>query len=185
MSGSGKIDIGSLHSLASREVENDEIQELAPDFYRQTSEFLGNLRKQEFDGVEDRIKESMIKTAEDLTRLLLDARIKKIASDAARDTKNLLDEEKYILDALEEREDRTEMILSATIHGRFQFLESVSQNHKSKLMAIRFLQDTDEILGADLKKYGPFKTEDIATVPYENAQALIAKDVATKMRLED
>ena len=67
------------------------------------------------------------------------------------------------------------MILSATINGKSKFLESLAQNHKTKKIVIRFLKDVDEIVGADLEKYGPFKTEDIATVPYENAQALVAK----------
>jgi DNA replication factor GINS len=43
----------------------------------------------------------------------------------------------------------------------------------------------EQIVGTDLKKYGPFKTEDIATLPYENAHALIAKNMAMKVRLED
>ena len=38
---------------------------------------------------------------------------------------------------------------------------------------------------ADLEKYGPFNAEDIATIPYENAQALIVKNIATKVRWED
>ena len=41
------------------------------------------------------------------------------------------------------------------------------------------------MVGADLAKYGPFKAEDVATIPYENAQALISKNVATKIRWED
>ena len=41
------------------------------------------------------------------------------------------------------------------------------------------------IPGNVLEKYGPFKIEDIATVPYENAQALIAKNAATKVYWED
>ncbi len=77
------------------------------------------------------------------------------------------------------------MILSATINGKSKFLESLSQNHKTKRITVRFLQEVGEIVGADLEKYGPFKIEDIATIPYENAQALIAKKAATKVRLED
>ena len=30
--------------------------------------------------------------------------------------------------------------------------------------------DFQGLRGADLEKYGPFKVEDIATIPYENAQ---------------
>ena len=77
------------------------------------------------------------------------------------------------------------MILSATINGKSKFLESLAENHKIKKIVVRFLENLDEIVGADLEKYGPFKVEDIATIPYENAQALIAKNIATKVRWED
>ena len=43
----------------------------------------------------------------------------------------------------------------------------------------------DQIVGVDLEKYGPFKAEDIATIPYENAQALMTKKIVTKVRWED
>ena len=95
------------------------------------------------------------------------------------------DEEKFILDSQEEQRERIEMILSATINGKSKFLESLAQNHKTKRVVIRFLKEVEEIVGADLEKYGPFKTEDIATIPYENAQALIAKNAATKIRWDD
>ena len=97
----------------------------------------------------------------------------------------MLDEEKFILDSQEQQKDRIEMILSATTNGKSKFLESLTHNHKTKKVVVRFLKEVDEIVGADLEKYGPFKVEDIATVPYENAQALIAKNAATKVHLED
>ena len=185
MSETNEIDINKLHHLVLRETENDLIQEINPDFYRNLSNFIGNLKKQEFDGVESKIKEAIINTATELTSLLIKIRLDKISKLPIIDFRNLLDEEKFIFDAGEEQRDRTEMILSATINGKSKFLESISQNHKTKTVVIRFLQEVDEIIGADLEKYGPFKTEDIATIPYENAQALIAKNIATKVRWED
>ncbi|EPA04586.1 hypothetical protein BG20_I1806 [Candidatus Nitrosarchaeum limnium BG20] len=146
---------------------------------------FGDLKKQEFDGVESKIKEAIIDTSTELTSLLINIRLDKISRLEDMNFKNLLDEEKFILDAQEEQRERTEMILSAIINGKSKFLESISQNHKTKTVVIRFLQEVDEIIGADLEKYGPFKTEDIATIPYENAQALIAKNIATKVRWED
>jgi DNA replication factor GINS len=59
------------------------------------------------------------------------------------------------------------------------------QKHKTKTTVVRFLKEVDQIVGVDLEKYGPFKSEDIATIPYDNAQALIAKNVVTKVRWED
>jgi len=185
MSETNEIDLNKLHHVVLRETESDTIQEINPDFYRNLSDFIGNLKKQEFDGVESKIKEAIINTAIELTSLLINIRLDKISKLDNIDFKNLLDEEKFILDAEEEQRERIEMILSATINGKSKFLESISQNHKTKTVVIRFLQEVDEIIGADLEKYGPFKTEDIATIPYENAQALIAKNIATKVRWED
>jgi len=185
MSEINEIDLNKLHHVVLRETENDSIQEINPDFYRNLSDFIGDLKKQEFDGVESKIKEAIIDTATELTSLLINIRLDKISKSDNIDFKNLLDEEKFILDAEEEQRERTEMILSATINGKSKFLESISQNHKTKTVVIRFLQEVDEIIGADLEKYGPFKTEDIATIPYENAQALISKNIATKVRWED
>jgi len=185
MSETNEIDLNKLHHVVLRETESDTIQEINPDFYRNLSDFIGDLKKQEFDGVESKIKEAIIDTATELTSLLINIRLDKISKLENIDFKNLLDEEKFILDAEEEQRERIEMILSATINGKSKFLESISQNHKTKTVVIRFLQEVDEIIGADLEKYGPFKTEDIATIPYENAQALIAKNIATKVRWED
>ncbi|MEK6866946.1 MAG: hypothetical protein AABX46_05820 [Thermoproteota archaeon] len=185
MSETNEIDLNKLHHVVLRETESDSIQEINPDFYRNLSDFIGDLKKQEFDGVESKIKEAIIDTATELTSLLINIRLDKISKLDNIDFKNLLDEEKFILDAEEEQRERTEMILSATINGKSKFLESISQNHKTKAVVIRFLKEVDEIIGADLEKYGPFKTEDIATIPYENAQALIAKNIATKVRWED
>ena len=127
----------------------------------------------------------MIEMASELTSLLIQIRLEKISNSNDFDISYLLDEEKFILDSQEEQNERTEMILSATINGKSKFLESLAENHKIKKVVIRFLSEVNEIVGADLEKYGPFKAEDIATIPYENAQALIAKNIATKVRWED
>jgi DNA replication factor GINS len=127
----------------------------------------------------------MIEMATELTSLLIHIRLEKISSSNDYDIGYLLDEEKFIIDSQDEQNERTEMILSATINGKSKFLESLAENHKIKKIVVRFLENVDEIVGADLEKYGPFKVEDIATIPYENAQALIAKNIATKVRWED
>lgn len=185
MSESNEININSLHAIILREAESDSIQEIDPNFYRNLSGFIGNLKKQEFDGIENKIKQSLINMASELTSLLLQNRLEKTNNSDDIEFTNLTDEEKFILDAEEKKRERKEIILSATINGKSKFLESLSQNHKTKTVVLRFLKDIDEIVGADLEKYGPFHPEDIATIPYENAQALIAKKAATKIHWED
>ena len=185
MSDENQININSLHHTVLLETEDENLLELTPNYYRTLSDFIGNLKKQEFDGIESKIKDTMIEMATELTSLLINIRLDKISREEDYDIGFLLDEEKFILDSQEDQQERTEMILSATLNGKSKFLESLAQNHKTKKVVIRFLNEVDEIVGADFEKYGPFKTEDIATIPYENAQALIAKNVATKVHLED
>ena len=185
MSESNNIDINSLHHIVLREIESDSILEIDPNFYRNLSDFIGNLRKQEFDGIENKIKDTMIEMAIELTSLLIKIRLEKILKSSDLEISHLLDEEKFIFDSQENGQERIEMIISAIINGKSKFLESLAQHHKTKKTVIRFLNEVDEIVGADLERYGPFRTEDIATIPYENAQALIAKNIATKVHWED
>ena len=117
--------------------------------------------------------------------ILLKFRIAKVIESNNADYTNLLDEEKFILDAHIEMEERREMILSSVLNGKSKLLESIAKNHKTKSTVVRFLKEMDQLVGADLEKYGPFKAEDVATLPYENAQALIAKKLAAKVRWED
>ena len=48
----------------------------------------------------------------------------------------------------------------------------------SEKLLVRFTQDIPEIIGADLKTYGPFKAEDIANLPRENADSLVKSGLA-------
>jgi DNA replication factor GINS len=52
------------------------------------------------------------------------------------------------------------------------------------LVSIRILKEVEQIIGSDSENYGPFKPEDIATIPFENAQTLITENRAVKIRIE-
>jgi DNA replication factor GINS len=47
--------------------------------------------------------------------------------------------------------------------------------------ALRFSKDVPAIVGADMKAYGPFKTEDVASLPVENAKILVKQGLAEKI----
>ena len=106
MSEPNQIDINSLHHIVLQESENDSILEIDPNFYRNLSEFIGNLKKQEFEGVESKIKDALIETATELTSLLINIRLEKISKSEDIQFGNLLDEEKFILDSQEEQKER-------------------------------------------------------------------------------
>jgi DNA replication factor GINS len=185
MSETKKIDVNSLYSILLREVENESVQELDPKFYNNIAEFLGNLKNQDYDGVESKVKESLVKMVSELTSLLLKFRIEKATNSEELDYSNLLDEERFILDSQDEMRQRKDTILSATLNGRLKLLETVASNHRSRSIVVRFLRPIDQIVGTDLQTYGPFEAEDVATLPFENARALINKKVAVKIIWED
>ena len=184
MSETKKIDLNSLYSTLIREIENDLVQEIDPQFYLGLAEYLGKLKSESYDGIENKIKNKLTEMITQIVSLLLKTRISKV-SHGGMELTNLLDEEKYIIESLQDQQERKEMILSATINGRTKLLESVSKKHKIKPIPVRFLKDFDQFVGADYTKYGPYKTEEIATIPNENAQALIAKNIAVKITIQE
>jgi len=54
----------------------------------------------------------------------------------------------------------------------------VEVSKPSELILVRFVQDVPQIIGVDLKTHGPFKAQDIASLPKENAEALIKQSLA-------
>jgi DNA replication initiation complex subunit (GINS family) len=49
---------------------------------------------------------------------------------------------------------------------------------------LRFMQPVPGIIGADMKPYGPFKPEDVATVPVENAKVLVKQRLAVEVEVK-
>ena len=184
MSQPSPINATFLHAFILRESENEAIQDLDPNFYELLSKFIGNLKSEEYDGIEAKMKNTLLSMATDMASLLLKLRLGK-ADLTNTNQSMLLDEEKYILDSQEEMAERKGIILSGILNGKTKLVESITKNHKTKLLVVRFLQETDQLTGSDLKKYGPFKQEDIASIPYDNAQDLISKNIAAKIRWDD
>ncbi|NDB33303.1 MAG: hypothetical protein EB150_08505 [Nitrososphaeria archaeon] len=183
MSETKKIDLNSLYSALIREVENDSVQEIDSQLYQTLAEYLGKLKSEAYDGVENKIKTRLAELITQTVTLLLKTRLSKV-SHGGMDLTNLVDEEKFIIESLQDQQERKEMILSATLNGRTKLLESLSKKHKTKPVSVRFIKDFDQFVGADFSKYGPFKAEDVATIPNENAQALIAKNITVKISVD-
>jgi len=48
----------------------------------------------------------------------------------------------------------------------------------SELVLVRFLADHPQLVGVDLRTYGPFRADDLATLPLENARVIVRKNGA-------
>ena len=177
----GRFTVEGLHGMVTREAESDVILEIDINTYTRISEFVGQLKRQEFDGVENEIRDSMVKTITDLTEILIRTRLEKGLRTDGLESGNLLDEEEYVLDAEEEKRHRMKQVVDAASRGRTRLLEHISQLHKNRRVVVRFVQYVDALTGADYSPYGPFKEEDVATIPYDNARALVAQGSAVRV----
>ena len=129
MSQPSPINITFLHAFILRESENEAIQDLDPNFYESLSKFIGNLKNEEYDGVEDKIKNSLLSMVTNIASLLLKLRLEKAISTGSNQS-TLLDEEKYILDTQKEMEERKGIMLSGILSGKTKLLESITKNQK-------------------------------------------------------
>ena len=129
MSQPNPINITFLHTFILQESENEAIQDLDPNFYESLSKYIGELKNEEYDGVEEKIKNSLLTMVTETTSLILKLRLKKAISTSSNQSM-LLDEEKYILDSQKEMEERKGIILSGILSGKTKLLESTTKNQK-------------------------------------------------------
>lgn len=54
----------------------------------------------------------------------------------------------------------------------------------TELVLVRFLQSLPAIMGIDMKAYGPFQPEELATIPRQNAENLIKRGIAKKVEAD-
>ena len=126
MSEENKIDIKHLQLLVLQESENSAMQKLDSNLYNSISKFIGDLKSDECDGIDAKIKNVLLDMVIELALSLLKLRLEK-ASLNNSNSSTLLEVEKYILDSQKEMEERKETILSRIINGKPELLGSNDQ----------------------------------------------------------
>jgi len=90
----------------------------------------------------------------------------------------MLPEERFVCSPATEFQRRNEEFVDAVVNGRPSFVASAHQSELGRKITVRFLKPVDEIIGFDLKRYGPFKTQDLAIIPSANVDVLVANGEA-------
>ena len=80
MSQPSPINITFLQTFILQESENEAIQKLNPNFYESLSKYISDLKNEEYDGVEEKIKNSLLSMVTDIVSLLLKLRLEKAIS---------------------------------------------------------------------------------------------------------
>ena len=71
-----------------------------------------------------------------------------------------------------------------TLKGQSLNTKESKRKEKSKILVVRFLNELPAIVGSNMKIYGPFKIEDVVSLPTENAESLIKRGVAVTVELQ-
>jgi len=175
-----------LYEAWRKEIENEEIQMLPKDFYVRLADYVGKMREESrmLDKKTTRAKlmEREFKNVKNLIKKLLQLRYKK-SLDTAKTGKpvpkdHLTEEEERLYAEIPPLAESYQALFKEISRGR---LPGMKMEKKVKGMVVRFLKEVPAIVGADMKTYGPFKPEDIATLPVENAKALVKQEVAVEV----
>jgi len=177
-----------LNEVWKRELENDELEKLSADFYSRIADYLRRLKEESRMLDKRTVKASLLKKEmQNVKRMVHDlirTRYKKIVIKAAKGEKiqsNVLTvEEEKIYAGCSSLAETYWSFAKNILRGYVQKVD-VEQRHKKAVL--RFLKAVPAIIGADMKTYGPFKVEDVASLPIENAKVLIKQALAEKVEV--
>ena len=72
---------------------------------------------------------------------------------------------------------------SQTLTQPQQAAHTSLQKPQQAFKVVRFIQTIPAIMGVDMMTYGPFKAEDVASLPAPNAENLIRKGIAKEVEI--
>jgi DNA replication initiation complex subunit (GINS family) len=188
-----------LIEIWKKEKNRRDVQPLPENFLYQVAAYLIKLREQtqqsDSSSVVGKILEKekvhADKMINNLWVIRLDKIVKAELNGVALEPLNLTTEEKRLQVELRRLIAAYNQGVKQILLGREQKQEQVQQvtsqpqmripqveKQEIILKVVRFLQPLPTIMGVDLKTYGPFKTEDVASIPAPNAENLIRKGIA-------
>jgi DNA replication factor GINS len=177
-----------LYDAWKRELESLDLGRLPPDFYSKIADYLRRIKEENRMLDKKTVKASLLKSemqnVKHMLRELIRARYRKLIRMMARG-------EKVSLNVLTVEEEKIYTGASLLAEAYQSFAENLLRGNVSKMsveqghkrVVLRFLRDVPAIIGADTKTYGPFKVEDVASLPVENAKILVKHGLAEKVEV--
>jgi len=190
------VEYDAVYEAWLREKKAEKLQPLPRDFYKQLAEYIHTLREKvaELRGetVEGEIAEAELKNVYEMAKDLVKLRLRKIFRHAMRgetlNAESITPEESKFLERAKHLSEVYHNILKL-VSGKLEtgaLGEAKPEvEEKPKKILVRFLRDVPAIVGADMRPYGPFRREDVAALPPENAKALIGRGVAVEVKADE
>ncbi len=173
-----------------RERHSEDLQPLPEGFFAEMSEYASRLREQtrmlDRGSMRGRIAERERENAEQMLRELFQLRLRKIVvselNGATIAATVLTPEEKRLHADLRRLLAGHSERLKNILLGRAPSVEARTLPG-SRVKVVRFVKPLPAIIGIDMKTYGPFKPEDVASIPLENAENLIRRGIAKEVEI--
>jgi DNA replication factor GINS len=177
-----------LYEAWKRELESVALEKLSSDFYSRTAEYMKKLREESRMLDKRTMKASLVQgemqNARRMIRELIHARCLKIVGKVSKEEKIASDyltmEEEILYEGMLPLGESFQDLAKALVQGRGPMVNA-GKRHRNAVL--RFSKDVPEIMGADMKTYGPFKVEDVASLPAENAKLLAKQGLAEKIEV--
>ena len=175
-----------LHETWKKEVENPELVKLPSDFYVGIVEYVKRLKEESRMLDKRTVKANLLRKemqnvkrmVKELTRVRYGKIVNKVANGKDIPREALTAEEEQVYGKISPLGETMSNFATEILHGQ---LPSSIADLRHKRVSMRILKDVPAIVGADMKTYGPFKTEDVASLPLENAKILIKQGLAEKV----
>jgi len=197
---SHQLKVEDIFSILKKEMQIvNSPQPIPSDLYQNIANFMSeiknksNIREQTVIDVQldktiealDDVKKNLLDLVVNLTLLLFICRCKKIfelyKNKESFDYSVLTNEEKYVFYGNREREHRINIVLKMIFEGKSKTLENISSSINNNFVMVRFLDAMDQFVGVNMNKYGPFRKNDIAILPFENARSIIENNKAVEL----
>ena len=157
------------------EVQSSTLLSLPSDFYSKLAAYSQRLRRSAGSGnSEAAIRLITVQTGmiESMSRDLLTLRAKKAVQQKA--LLQLLPEERYVCSAQKKFRRRFDIFVEAVSSGQPSFIEFAHRSESERSVTVKFTKHVNELVGLDLRRYGPFEVDDVASMPAASADILIA-----------
>jgi len=176
----------SLKRHLESESESKALTVLPGDFYSKLAAYSQRLKRSSGSGASEvavRLAASQARMIDSLTGALLGLRIAKATKLGA--ALQLLPEERYVCSAEQKHRRRFETFVSAVSSGKPSFIEFAHMVEADRNMVVRFTKPVGELVGLDLRRYGPFERDDVASIPAASAEILVTGGDAVEVHTRD
>ncbi len=175
-----------LRKALDSEMQAAALLQLPSDFYSKISVYSQKLRRSAGSSaseVANRLIAKQAKMIDSMARQILTVRANKATQQRA--LLKLLPEERYVCSAQQRFQRRFETFVEAVSAGQPSFIEFARKNEAERSICVRFTKHIDELVGLDLRRYGPFEAEDVTSLLAANADILIAGGDAVEIHSRD